>query len=422
MPRNCIAEGCSKRAWFNIEGEINTLYCVIHKKDDMKNIRSKKCREKGCDKHPSFNYEGLKAEYCLKHKEENMIMVKMTKCQFENCKKRANYKNSDDKNPSYCFIHKSDGMITHSKHKTCEVFTCNKSALYNFEGLKTRFCKEHKEEGMIMINNKCNFVGCKISKCYSYEGEPAKFCFAHKLDEMIDVRNACCEYEDCNKQPSFNYDGFKNSRFCLNHKLDGMIDIKNRKKNCITESCSTFTNDKYKGYCLRCFIHLFPDEPVTRNYKTKETAVVQYILSKYSLQKYSWILDKKIFGGCSKKRPDLLLDLGYQVLIIEIDENQHIDNDNSCENKRLMELSQDVDHRSIVCIRFNPDYYINSCGEKISSCWELNKKGICSLKRSKKKEWNERLINLKSQIDFWINPENKSEKTIEIIKLYYSDK
>ena len=69
--------------------------------------------------------------------------------------------------------------------------------------------------------------------------------------------------------------------------------------------------------------------------------------------------DKKIQDGCSTRRPDLFLDLGYQIIIIEIDENQHIDYDCSCENKRIMELSQDVGHRPIVFIRFNPDDYKN---------------------------------------------------------------
>jgi hypothetical protein len=35
------------------------------------------------------------------------------------------------------------------------------------------------------------------------------------------------------------------------------------------------------------------------------------------------ILYKKVENGCSLRRPDLLLDLGYQVIIVEIDETQH---------------------------------------------------------------------------------------------------
>ena len=91
-------------------------------------------------------------------------------------------------------------------------------------------------------------------------------------------------------------------------------------------------------------MHLFPDKPVSRNYKTKEYAVGEYIKTKFST--LNWISDKIINGGCSKRRPDLFLDLLYQIVIIEVDENQHIDYDCSCQNKRIMELSQDLGHKT----------------------------------------------------------------------------
>jgi hypothetical protein len=163
-------------------------------------------------------------------------------------------------------------------------------------------------------------------------------------------------------------------------------------------------------------MNLFPDKPISRNYKTKEYAVVEFV--KHTFTDYTWTADKIVNGGCSKRRPDLLLDLGYQIVIIEIDENQHTDYDCSCENKRLMELSQDLGHRPIVFIRFNPDEYDEN-GKMIASCWGLDKKGICSIKKSKKQEWFERLNVLGEQIIYWVNPRNKTQKTIEIIQLFY---
>ena len=125
-----------------------------------------------------------------------------------------------------------------------------------------------------------------------------------------------------------------------------------------------------------------------------------------------------IQDGCSKRRPDLLLDLGYQVIIIEVDENQHINYDCSCENKRLMELSKDVGHRPIIFIRFNPDKYFNSDNKKIDSCWTYSKiNGHINVDRKHKKEWNKRLNSLEEQITYWLN--NKTDKTIEIIQLYF---
>ena len=114
----------------------------------------------------------------------------------------------------------------------------------------------------------------------------------------------------------------------------------------------------------------------------------------------------------------MVLDLGYQVIIVEIDENQHIDYDCSCENKRIMQLSQDVGHRPIIFIRFNPDEY--HVGEKRNaSCWGINKSGICVVKKTHKKEWAQRLASLSDQIHYWASSENVTNKTVETIQLYY---
>ena len=120
---------------------------------------------------------------------------------------------------------------------------------------------------------------------------------------------------------------------------------------------------------------------------------------------------------CSKRRSDLLLDLGYRIIIIEVDENNYTDYDCISENKRLMEISQDLGDRQIVFIRFNPDGYTNQEGIYIKSCWKLNKLGVIHIMKTKEKEWEERIETLKNQIRYWIN--NISPKTIEIIELFY---
>lgn len=188
-------------------------------------------------------------------------------------------------------------------------------------------------------------------------------------------------------------------------------------KKCKTYLCSTLVKEKYKGYCLFCYVNLFPDEPNTRNYKTKEITVVEYVKCKYPL--LTLIADKTIQNGCSKRRPDLLIDLGYQIIIVEVDENQHTDYNCSCENKRIMELSQDVGHRPIIFIRFNPDDYLNEKGLTVTSCWGKNKNGICIIKKNKVEEWNTRLQSLTDRIDYWLNPDHITDKTIKIIQLFY---
>jgi hypothetical protein len=261
----------------------------------------------------------------------------------------------------------------------------------------------------------CIHDGCRKQPTYNVEGETkALYCSVHKKDNMVNVISKTCIYDGCRKQPTYNVEGKTKALYCSVHKKDNMVNVKD--KTCKNNWCFTIVRDKYDGYCLFCYMNMFPDKPVTRNYKTKEFAVVEYIKNKFP--NYNWIADKHVIDGCSKRRPDLLLDLGYQIIIIEIDENQHIDYDCSCENKRIMELSQDLGHRPIVFIRFNPDDYKKN-EINIASCWGINKKGICALKKTKKDEWQQRLTQLEYYVNYWSDQENKTNKTIEIIQLFY---
>jgi hypothetical protein len=186
---------------------------------------------------------------------------------------------------------------------------------------------------------------------------------------------------------------------------------------CKSPWCETTGNQKYEGYCVACFVNNPEniDNPNMRNYKTKEKSVVDNIITTFP--EFTWIADKKVADGCSKRRPDLLLDMGSHIIIVEVDENKHTDYDCSCEHKRLMELSQDLHHRPIVFIRFNPDNYTNHEGILVKSCWKLNKLGIMQIEKNKQTEWEERIECLKQQIQYWID--NPTEKTIEIIELFY---
>ena len=205
------------------------------------------------------------------------------------------------------------------------------------------------------------------------------------------------------------------SSFCKHGKNKGTCIDCGGWKLCKSEWCETVGNPKYNGYCVPCCIHIHPEIKMSRNYKTKEKEVVDNI--KQNFPDFTWIADKRVQDGCSKRRPDLLLDMGTHIIIIEVDENKHSNYDCSCENKRLMELSQDLQHRPIVFIRFNPDAYKNEEGIVVKSCWRLNKQGVIQIMKTKQKEWEERIISLKQQIQYWVN--NPSEKTIEIIELYY---
>jgi hypothetical protein len=223
---------------------------------------------------------------------------------------------------------------------------------FDIEGGKGRFCSKHKTPDMINIKNnyqkRCEYQGCKSYSLYNLFGQKAKFCSKHKTSEMINVISKLCEYEGCNIVSTFDIEGGK-GKFCSKHKTPEMSDVKHKNLKCKTDLCDTrVSNLKYEGYCLRCFFYIFPDKPISLNYKTKEKAVIEFV--KQNNNEINMTFDKIINGGCSKKRPDILMDL----------------------------ISHDLGYPHIVFIRFNPDSFEHNI--IIPSCWAINKNGTCVLK------------------------------------------
>jgi EsV-1-7 cysteine-rich motif len=252
-------------------------------------------------------------------------------------------------------------------------------------------------------------IGGIAQPAFNFEGETRGiYCFDHKETDMIDVKsNKCLK---CEKIPVFNFEGETRGIYCFDHKETDMIDvISNKCIKCEITRASSYRNE---GCCLRCFINFFPEKPVFRNHKIKERDAVLFVLNNFP--DATWIEDKRVADGCSYRRPDLLLHLGYQVIIVEIDENQHYTYDPSCENRRMRELHQDVDNYPLVFLRFNPDKY-----DDVKSCWTQNCHGIDVLHKDRVAEWGMRLETLKREIEFHMREENRTMKGIQIVRLFY---
>jgi hypothetical protein len=431
---------CSKKSTFNFVG-LKPQFCLEHKDEGMIDVFNKKCIVCNLSQ-PNYNLAGLKAEYCKSCKTAEMIDISHKKCKCGLARPTFNIAGS--KKAEFCKECKTEDMenILDVKCHCKKHIPC-----FNFEGLKAAYCFECKTE--LMINVKGKKCACGLSRPnFNYTGLIAKYCSKCKLENMLDVTHPACF---CQKsQPTYNYAGLQR-KYCVECRLEGMINVIQpfchckkaqptfnfeglpaeycslcksfemvdvKHISCKTYLCNIRVQEKYDGYCFRCFIHLFPNKPVSKNYKTKEFAVVEYIMKIFP--EFTWTADKVVKDGCSKKRPDLLLDLGYQIIIIEVDENKHSKYDSTCENARLMTISQDLGHRPIIFIRFNPDSYINILKERIKSCWDITaKSGL--MKIVNQKEWTNRLEKLKQCIDYWTNPKNNLEKTIEIVQLYYDD-
>ena len=272
----------------------------------------------------------------------------------------------------------------------------------------------------------CEEEDCKEKAYWKYKDDKyAKFCKEHKKDEMIHIR--WCEHnkiksrcKECEGGSICEHNKIKSqckecggSQICEHNKQKSKCKECGGSALCKSSWCETRGNKKYKGYCLRCFMHTFPAKPVARNYKTKERNVVERVKERYP--NFDWICDKVIPDGCSKRRPDMFLDMGSYIIIVEIDENQHEAYDSSCENKRIMQIWEDVGCRQMIFIRFNPDSYKDKEGKNITSCWSTNKQGILVIK--KEKEWDKRINKLLEEIEYWSNNEPEELRTIR--QLFY---
>ncbi len=57
-------------------------------------------------------------------------------------------------------------------------------------------------------------------------------------------------------------------------------------------------------------------------------------------------------------------------MIVEIDENKHDAYNPTCEEKRVGEIWDDIDHRRIVFVQFNPDKYKGEDGKDVPLPWK----------------------------------------------------
>jgi hypothetical protein len=283
---------------------------------------------------------------------------------------------------------KGNGICEHNKNKRyCkECKECNGSQICEHNKNK-RYCKECNGSG-ICEHNKQKY------NCKECNG------------------NGICEH---NKQ-KYNCKECNGNGICIHDKAKYNCYICQPNSNyfCKIPLCDkSATIKKFKGYCCRCFFFTFHNEPITRNYKNKENSVADFI--KKEFKEYDITLDRRIQDGCTKRRPDILLDFGEKVIIIEVDENQHTDYDSTCEKNRLNNLLEDIDYRNLILIRFNPDSY-KSNDNKINSCWSLDRL-TGKLKINNKKNWNNRLNKLKEELIIQIN--NNTEELFTVIHLFY---
>jgi len=163
---------------------------------------------------------------------------------------------------------------------------------------------------------------------------------------------------------------------------------------------------QWNPYCFRCYCVLNPDAVIPRKYKLKEHHVIDFLKSQFQ-ETLTMRFDKMVEGGCSRKRPDVFIDFGSHCLIIEVDEHQHVSY--SCEEKRMIDLYEDVGFRKIVFLRFNPDRYKDGKTVYLSS-FRYTRAGILHLEET---EFRRRMDHVVERIHV-----HRSEPTEQITVEY----
>jgi hypothetical protein len=380
--------------------------------------------------------QNIKVKYVTKKCEHNKRKDTCKKCKGASICIHSTLKN-------ICRICKGSSICPHDKRKQiCKL--CNPKAFCIHERLKICckvcnskiLCKHNKIENSCKLCNPkivCEHSRIKL-KCKSCN--PKAFCIHERLKICCKVCNSkiLCEHlriklkcESCNPKIQCEHGKRKNRcKICKGSEICPHNHIKYTCKICkgsavcphnlIKNACLDCTpniaclccksvngsRSKWKPYCFRCYCILNPDAIIPRKYKLKEHYVVDAL--KEHIQDITMIFDKRM--GCSKRRPDVCIDFGSHCLMIEIDENRHVNY--SCEEKRMVDLYEDIGFRKIVFLRFNPDGYKEI--KKYPSPFQYTKTGILKLDNT---EFNRRIIQLIDKIN------HHKEEPIEQLTVEY---
>ncbi len=360
---NCIIENCNVSANYNKKG-LKAIYCANHAKEigidneehQLRNVRTKLCEYKfenglDCIKIALFG-QNNKKQFCKDHNPDSEQFKKLNKdkrCKFENCNKVPNY-GLENGVKEYCAEHKLENMI--QLFQKCIIDDCNKRARYNRPNEKgAKYCAEHKNSEMKDNTKKiCIEEECEREAHYNFKNNNnGIYCSIHKKDNMCSNKHKICKYQNCIIEAHF---GTKedSKQYCCTHKKDNMFDY--RSKKCL--SCNLYNVRREPFLCSYC-------NPNNKSFKTQEMNIVNYLKD----NNINFIHNKSVGFACGNYRPDILIDCNTHFIVIEIDEDQHKQYEQSCEFIRMNNIYLSLGLPTIF-IRFNPDnFYINNKRSRI---------------------------------------------------------
>ena len=252
---------------------------------------------------------------------------------------------------------------------------CSKQSHYGLPGERATRCAEHQLANMIdIVTKRCTDPSCTVQPVFAPPGKRATHCAAHKLAGMIDVKNRRCAVPDCTKQPVFGFPGQRALR-CSEHQLARMVDVSNP----CCASCNLTQVQRQGDSCAPC--GEFQELGTSRKTRRREMAAIAAlkeagILKVDNVRVFEITYNKSVGKSCGAYRPDIVIDCGTFVIVIEIDEHQHLARTFSrvvesvnvttthvnaayapdCELVRMLNVTQAY-QKPCHFIRFNPDAF-----------------------------------------------------------------
>jgi hypothetical protein len=189
----------------------------------MKDVKNKRCAEKGCDKlNPLFGIKGGKDLFCGKHKSADMKNLITKVCEHQACETRVYY-GKPGHAKSHCFKHRQKGMI---RRPNAKCSSCKELAIWGTNWIP-RHCEAHKtEDDENLVEQPCSscnllYILDKENKCENCN--PASFETAR-----LAKQNALMAYLDTRGLKGDSTDIMIDNGVCGKERPDRVYDFGNK--------------------------------------------------------------------------------------------------------------------------------------------------------------------------------------------------
>ena len=317
--------------------ETTCKFCVECKPvDAVSRMRSCEC---GRSQAPAFKVDGdTQHLYCKQCKPENACDRNAKVCVCGNCTPSF-YVESKNK-LLYCVECKPPNAISKGARLcVCEI---SSSPTFDFPGTKTpRYCSKCKIEGC--VNLKGPFCKCGQMASFGFIGKETVSCSKCKEKGMVSKPSTRCSVKPCKQVAVF---GVGSKRFrCETHKWDGDVNLVEHQ----CKSCGLMEMLDANDLCGVC-------NPVAFAFRQRVKEMqVKNLLTANGFQFMHNVIPNST--KCGLERPDFVMTENDHVVIVEVDEDQHKSYEQSCEQTRMINITQSYGGMPVFWIRYNPDAF-----------------------------------------------------------------